>query len=90
MKIQAKDAPFLVTKLGIKQLPFVVIYKNGKELDRLIGFERLGNDPNNFSIEILEQFLFSRNVINRKTVNFGSIRGSTKPERGDSDDDLDL
>lgn len=88
--IKAKDAPFLVTKLGIKILPFVVIYKNGKELDRLVGFEKLGNDPNNFNIEDLENFLLLRNVINRRTINYGSIRGSIKPVDQDSDDDLDL
>lgn len=87
LAIEAKDAPFLVTKLGIKMLPFVVIYRQGKEVERLVGFEKLGNDANDFKYEALEQFLYSRNVINRKAINFGSIRQRVVDE---DDDDFDI
>lgn len=87
LAIEAKDAPFLVTKLGIKMLPFVVIYRQGKEVERLVGFEKLGNDANDFKYEALEQFLYSRNVINRKAINFGSIRQRVADE---DDDDFDI
>lgn len=86
LAIEAKDAPFLVTKLGIKMLPFVVIYRQAKEVERLVGFEKLGNDANDFKYEALEQFLYSRNVINRKTINFGSIRQRVANEDEDEDD----
>lgn len=87
LAIEAKDAPFLVTKLGIKMLPFVVIYRQGKEVERLVGFEKLGNDANNFKFDALEQFLYARNVISRKTVNFGSIR-QRKEDLDDEDFDI--
>lgn len=88
VKILATNAPFLATRLNIRVLPFVVIYKNGKELDRLVGFEKLGNDVNTFTIEALEQHLFLIKVINRRTINFGSVR--SKQHVLDEDDDLDL
>ncbi|ODV76699.1 thioredoxin-like protein [Suhomyces tanzawaensis NRRL Y-17324] len=89
LRITAESAPFLVTKLGIKVLPFVVIYKKGKELTRTVGFEKFGNDPNTFPVEALERFLIMHNVINRRTINFGSIR--SKPQKAeDDDDDLDI
>lgn len=88
--IKAENAPFLVTKLKIKVLPFVVIYKNGKEIDRIVGFEKLGNDPNNISIETLEQFLYACGLTNRKIINYGSIKSRSKPLNEDSDDGLDI
>ena len=88
VKILAVNAPFLATRLNVKVLPFVVIYKKGKELDRLVGFEKLGNDKNTFTIEALEQHLLLIKVINRRTINFGSIR--SKQHVLDEDDDLDI
>lgn len=87
--ITAANAPFLVDKLKIKTLPFVVIYKKGRELDRLVGFEKLGNDAQDFKYDALEQFLYRINFINRKTINFGSIK-SARANQDESDDDLDL
>ncbi|KAI5450726.1 hypothetical protein NCC49_002735 [Naganishia albida] len=48
-----KDCPFLVTRLGVKVLPCVISFVNGNAVDRLIGFEELGNDDN-FTTAALE------------------------------------
>lgn len=88
--ITATNAPFLVDKLKIKMLPFVVLYKNGKELDRLVGFEKLGNDVLDFKYEALEQLLYRCNFIDRKTINFGSTKSARPNYDEDSDDDLDI
>ncbi|CAH2354810.1 phosducin-like protein 1 [[Candida] railenensis] len=88
--INAVDAPFLVTKLGIKVLPFVVGYIKGAEVLRVVGFEKLGNNPETFDIETLEQLFYMHGLINRKTINFGSIKQKSKILTEDSDDDLDL
>ncbi|CAK7901358.1 phosducin-like protein 1 [[Candida] anglica] len=88
--VNASETPFLVTKLGIKVLPFVVGYIGGKEALRVVGFEKLGNDPNTFNVEVLEQLLYVHGIINRRTINFGSIKQKTKAVTEDSDDDLDL
>lgn len=54
VNINVEDCPFLVKKLNIKVLPFVIGYKKGQEVMRLIGFSKLGNNANEFPIENLE------------------------------------
>lgn len=44
IKVNVQTCPFLVNKLNIKVLPFVVGYKNGLEKVRYVGFSKLGND----------------------------------------------
>ncbi|CCD23579.1 Plp1p NDAI_0B05460 [Naumovozyma dairenensis CBS 421] len=63
VKVSVTLCPFLVEKLQIKTLPFVVGYIKGLEAGRLIGFSKLGNDPNGFPIENLEKFFLSTRVI---------------------------
>lgn len=65
-------------------LPFVVIYKAGRELDRLVGFEKLGNDPSDFSYGSLELYLIRLGILNRKTINYASRKSE------DLDSDLDI
>ncbi|KAG1330784.1 putative Thioredoxin domain-containing protein PLP3A [Cocos nucifera] len=43
IKLDAENAPFFVTKLAVKTLPCVVLFKNGIAFDRLIGFQDLGS-----------------------------------------------
>ena len=96
--IKAEKSPFLVAKLKIKVLPFVLLYKNGKEIDRLVGFEQLTNDGSDFSYDSLETVLMRNGLIGRKTINFRSTRSnmihnSNKNINDDDDEedsDLDL
>ncbi|KAG0331913.1 hypothetical protein BG000_010495 [Podila horticola] len=53
VKIKVEDAPFLVEKLQVKILPCVISFTDGMAVDRLIGFEELGN-TDNFSTTMLE------------------------------------
>ncbi|KAF9172690.1 hypothetical protein BGX21_000308 [Mortierella sp. AD011] len=53
VKIKVENAPFLVEKLQIKVLPCVIAFTDGIAVDRLIGFEELGN-TDNFSTAMLE------------------------------------
>ncbi|AQZ17304.1 PLP1 (YDR183W) [Zygosaccharomyces parabailii] len=63
VKIDVNNCPFLVSKLGIKVLPFVVAYRHGKETIRIVGFSKLGNDPNEFELESLEKLLSQVGVL---------------------------
>ncbi|GCF01469.1 hypothetical protein ZYGM_001115 [Zygosaccharomyces mellis] len=85
VRIEVEDCPFLVSKLKIKVLPFLVAYKNGKEVTRIVGFSKLGNDPNGFALESLEELLAQGKVVQSK-----SFAGSRKGEYDDSGSDLDL
>lgn len=95
LEITATDAPFLVMKLGIKVLPCVLGYINGKECIRLVGFDQLGN-TDNFEPEVLESRLLASGVIQRS---HGKLSKPPKPtpkpqggglrqaKRTESDDD---
>lgn len=72
VKIDVNNCPFLVSKLGIKVLPFVVAYRHGKEAIRIVGFSKLGNDPNEFELESLETLLSQVGVLgNGKSEKIG-------------------
>lgn len=43
LAVSPLKAPFLVAKMDVKVLPYVVCFVNGKVEDRLVGFEELGN-----------------------------------------------
>ncbi|KAF9965963.1 hypothetical protein BGZ70_003685 [Mortierella alpina] len=53
VKIKVENAPFLVEKLQVKILPCVIAFVDGVAVDRLTGFEELGN-TDNFSTGMLE------------------------------------
>ncbi|KAK6200915.1 thioredoxin-like protein [Scheffersomyces amazonensis] len=95
IRIKAELAPFLVNKLQIKILPFIIIYKNSIEVDRIVGFEKFNNAVNP-SYESFENYLLVRNIINRKSIKFGLSNGNrlnksiNENDDDDDDDDLDI
>ncbi|RKP23517.1 thioredoxin-like protein, partial [Syncephalis pseudoplumigaleata] len=42
-RMDVEKAPFLVDRMKIQMLPCVVLFKDGVTVDRLVGFEELGN-----------------------------------------------
>lgn len=89
MAIKGELAPFLVTKLKVKALPFVAIYHKGNEVDRLVGFEKLGNNPNDFEYSAMESLLMRHGLIKHRATNPGQTL--VNPIRhNDDDSDLDI
>ncbi|CAG8446215.1 13564_t:CDS:2 [Acaulospora morrowiae] len=91
VKINVENAPFLVEKLAIKVLPCVMCLVDGIVVDRIVGFEELGN-TDSFTTEALELRLSRSGVVSlpedpkkqeRKTI-FGFSEGNE-----DDDDDWD-
>ncbi len=83
VRIDAEKAPFFVTKLAIKTLPTVMVFKDGKTVERLLGFEglagslsRRANDIDDFPTSRLGYWLES----------VGAIEYDG-PESDDEDDD---
>lgn len=62
VKLSATDAPFFSDKLKIKVLPCVVIFIDGVAVDRLVGFDELGN-KDNFNTHVLEHRLLKSGVV---------------------------
>ncbi|OWM88800.1 thioredoxin domain-containing protein PLP3B-like [Punica granatum] len=65
IKLDAENAPFFVTKLGIKTLPCVVLFRNGIAVDRLVGFQDLGG-KDDFATKTLENLLIKKGMISEK------------------------
>ncbi|KAL3675602.1 hypothetical protein R1sor_025550 [Riccia sorocarpa] len=69
LKVDAENCPFFVTKLGIKVLPCVILFKNGVACDRIVGFEELGGKDD-----------FTRAALESRLLRAGLIIKKEKPE----------
>ncbi|KAL6654927.1 hypothetical protein ACP70R_008392 [Stipagrostis hirtigluma subsp. patula] len=78
IKLDAENAPFFVTKLAIKTLPCVILFKKGIAVDRLVGFQDLGS-KDDFSTRALENILKLKGIIDEK-----------KKDEDDEDDESDM
>lgn len=85
--ITVECCPFLVSKLNLKILPCLIVYKSGSEYDRLVGFTKLGN---NLTYDKLENYLYSLNAIQRKSINRTIISTNTNAKHDDEDYESDL
>ncbi|KAK4840196.1 hypothetical protein QYF36_002054 [Acer negundo] len=77
IKVDAENAPFFVTKLGVKTLPCVILFRKGIAIDRVVGFQDLGG-KDDFTTKTLELLLIKKGIISEK-----------KEGEDDKDDDYD-
>jgi thioredoxin-like negative regulator of GroEL len=86
-----ENAPFLVTKLNVKILPCVLVFIDGRSVDRIVGFEGLGYTPDTFTTKDLEARLLASGVIKRQTSGtlYVDKKAKKKEEEEDDDDDWD-
>lgn len=86
LRVNVDRCPFLVSKLAIKVLPFVICYKEGQEVLRIVGFSKLGNNPDHFPLSSLEALLRNKRVID--TLNFnGKSSANASDDESISEDD---
>ncbi|CAA0839251.1 Thioredoxin domain-containing protein PLP3B [Striga hermonthica] len=57
-----QNAPFFVTKLAVKTLPCVILFRKGVATDRVVGFQDLGG-KDDFSTRTLEILLVKKGII---------------------------
>jgi len=93
-RISVEVAKFFVTKLKVQVLPAIFCFIKGIVVDRIIGFDELGDDGDNFSTECLEGRLLKSQVLitsrdgKSDSKNNRSIMGrSENKDDKDSDDD---
>ncbi|KAI9335236.1 thioredoxin-like protein [Obelidium mucronatum] len=94
IKIDVEVCPFLVDRLKVKVLPCVIPFVDGVSVERLIGFEELG-ESDSFQTAMLERRLAEAKVIDldarettsgpRKTI-FGFSEPNKDEDAYDSDD----
>lgn len=89
-KINVDKAKYFVEKLKIRVLPAVLCFKNGVVVDRVIGFEELGN-TDSFPTSVLEKRLGKSGVIEVPEVRAANktVFGFNKPSEDCSSDDDD-
>jgi len=61
LKLNAEECPFLVEKLNIWRLPTIVLCKDGKTEQSIVGLEEVGGMD--LSTEMLELRMFERGII---------------------------
>ncbi|KAJ9172736.1 hypothetical protein P3X46_015946 [Hevea brasiliensis] len=92
IKLDAENAPFFVTKLGVKTLPCVILFRKGVAIDRLIGFQDLGG-KDDFTTKSLEILLMKKGIISEKEDNeeddYPESRRKTVRSSVDPDSDSD-
>ncbi|OZJ03460.1 hypothetical protein BZG36_02751 [Bifiguratus adelaidae] len=90
VKINVDNAPFLVVKLQVKILPCVLCFIDGNCVDRIIGFEELGN-TDAFQTASLEFRLGQSGVVKTRanTITIGTKKKSIfgNEDSGEDDDD---
>ncbi|KAI8999904.1 thioredoxin-like protein [Hyaloraphidium curvatum] len=90
VRIDVENAPFLVERLKIQILPCVLAFVDGISVDRLVGFEELGNNDN-FTMAQLEKRLASKSEVIKLTAdNAQPSKRKTVlgfPESGSDSDD---
>jgi hypothetical protein len=81
IKVDVENVPFLVEKLKVRVLPCVLGFIDGKSVERVVGFEGLGNG-HRFTTEDLEQKLVDARVLVRMKV---GQQGGAKDSDGEDD-----
>lgn len=93
-KMNVEKAKFFVEKLKIRVLPVVICFENGIVIDRIVGFDDIGNSDD-FQTEVLEQRLQTSGVIKggkpegRKECTILCHRSARTDDNDDDDDDDD-
>ena len=84
-----EKAPFLIDRMKIQILPCLVGFVDGISVDRLVGFEELGN-LDTFPTSLLEKRLCKCKVLESSASNLGfSLASSSSNYNNDEDDDDD-
>lgn len=67
IKVDAENAPFFVSKLAIKTLPCVIMFRDGVAFDRIVGFQDLGG-IDDFSTSTFEKWLLRKGIILKSSI----------------------
>ncbi|KAJ5584068.1 NTP binding protein [Penicillium hispanicum] len=90
-RVDVRNTPFLVEKLGIRVLPCVIGFKDGVGVERVVGFEGLGSGGTDglegFSVKVLEKRLLWKGVLTQ--AKFSSGDDDDGAESGDGLDGED-
>ncbi|KAJ2822417.1 hypothetical protein IWW50_004221 [Coemansia erecta] len=76
--MNVEKCPFLAQKFQVRVLPCVLAIQDGSVVDRIVGFEELGN-TDNFATEVLEKRLAQTKVIQLPKGEMASVPVKERP-----------
>merc|ERR1711998_668728 len=86
LTLDAEKAPFFITKLAIRMLPTVIVFKDGVVAEQFSGFDEMGG-KDDFRTEVMEHWFSKAGcVIMKKKDVDKALEGSDEDENSDEDD----
>jgi thioredoxin-like negative regulator of GroEL len=79
-----QDAPFFTVKLGIRVLPCIVLFKHGRVVSKIVGFDQLGG-KDDFSTASLEKQLQAAGLTTSSSSKAGARRDESDEEEEEPD-----
>lgn len=86
IRIDVEKAPFLVERLKVRVLPCLISFIDGQSVDRLEGFEKLGN-TDDFTTRVLESHFLMAGVFQRAKTTSDMTSSIVETEKQEDDDD---
>lgn len=91
-RVDVRDIPFVVNKLNIRVLPYVIGFNDGLAVERVVGFEGLGNGGkqdgvDQFSTATLEKRLLRKGILVRAKFIAGDEGSGASDEGSDNEDE---
>lgn len=69
--LNAEKSPFFIQKLQVQVLPTIICFADGVAVDRIVGFEDMGNKDD-----------FPTLALTRRLIRSGCLKAITKEEKG--------
>ena len=87
VKLDAEKAPFFIEKLCIQTLPTLVLFEDGIAIDRVIGFEELGEEDDFPTMNLIRRLVKVGMLLPKNKTEKGVMKLKKAGRREDSDDD---
>ena len=87
VRLDAEKAPFFIGKLSIQTLPTLVLFEDGIAIDRIIGFEELGEEDDFPTMNLIRVLVKRGMLLPKNKSEKGAMRIKKAGGRDDSDDD---
>ncbi|OJJ48789.1 hypothetical protein ASPZODRAFT_1318887 [Penicilliopsis zonata CBS 506.65] len=89
VRVDVRNTPFVVEKLNVRVLPYLIAFKDGLAVERVVGFEGLGagtgekDGGDSFSVKTLERRLLHRGILLKARLD-DSHDGGADSDAGES------
>jgi len=86
VRLDAEKSPFFIQKLSIQTLPTIVLFEDGIAIDRIIGFEELGEEDDFPTMNLVRKLVKMGMLLPKNKSEKGEMK-MKRAQREDSDDD---